>query len=99
MPRLSHRVAGQTRTQPTQEGLRKGGRHYRQRGSVSEGRVGVVQDQTYMYFMFLEPGPCFFTCVYVFRVATAQGKQGIWFLLFPDRENTGNFVLTQGKMC
>ena len=37
-----------------------------------------------------------------FRVATAQGKQGkqgIWFLLFPDRENTGNFVLTQGKIC
>ena len=31
------------------------------------------------------------------RVATAQGKLGIWFLLFPDRENTGNFVLTQGK--
>ena len=31
------------------------------------------------------------------RVATAQGKQGIWFLLFPDRENTGNLVLTQGK--
>ena len=31
------------------------------------------------------------------RVATAQGKQGNWFLLFPDRENTGNFVLTQGK--
>ena len=27
----------------------------------------------------------------------AQGKQGIWFLLFPDRENTGNFVVTQGK--
>ena len=29
----------------------------------------------------------------VSRVATAQGKQGkqgIWFLLFPDRENTGN---------
>ena len=26
-----------------------------------------------------------------------QGKQGIWFLLFPDRENTGNFVVTQGK--
>ena len=34
-------------------------------------------------------------CTY--RVATAQGKQGIWFLLFPDRENTGNFVETQGK--
>ena len=35
------------------------------------------------------------------RVATAQGKQGkqgIWFLLFPDRENTGNFALTQGKI-
>ena len=28
-----------------------------------------------------------------------QGKQVIWFLLFPDRENTGNFVLTQGKIC
>ena len=35
--------------------------------------------------------------VLIFRVATAQGKQGIWFLLFPDRENTGNFVVTQGK--
>ena len=32
-----------------------------------------------------------------FRVAMAQGKQGIWFLLFPDRENTGNFAVTQGK--
>ena len=31
------------------------------------------------------------------RVATSQGKQGIWVLLFPDRENTGNFVVTQGK--
>ena len=37
--------------------------------------------------------------IYIDRVATAQGKQGIWFLLFPDRENTGNFVLTQGKIC
>ena len=36
---------------------------------------------------------------YLVRVATAQGKQGIWFLLFPDRENTGNLVLTQGKIC
>ena len=26
------------------------------------------------------------------RVATAQGKQGIWLLTFPDRENTGNSV-------
>ena len=32
------------------------------------------------------------------RAATAQGKQGIWFLLFPDKENTGNFALTQGKI-
>ena len=32
------------------------------------------------------------------RVATAQGKHGIWFLLFPDRENTGNFAVTQGKI-
>ena len=34
------------------------------------------------------------------RVATAQGKQGIWMLTFPDRENTGNLVnliLTQGN--
>ena len=28
------------------------------------------------------------------RVATAQGKRGIWFLLFPDMENTRNFVWT-----
>ena len=26
------------------------------------------------------------------RVATAQGKQGIWLLTFPDRESTGNLV-------
>ena len=42
------------------------------------------------------------------RVATAQGKQGIWLLTFPDRENTGNLlnlifytgkiVATQGKL-
>ena len=25
------------------------------------------------------------------------GKQAIWFLLFPDRENTGNFVVTQER--
>ena len=30
-------------------------------------------------------------------MATTQGKQGIWFLLFPDREHTGNFAVTQGK--
>ena len=35
--------------------------------------------------------------LYKLRMATAQGKQGIWFLLFPDRENTGNFAVTQGK--
>ena len=36
------------------------------------------------------------------RMATAQGKQGIWLLTFPDRENTGNLVnlfFTQGKWC
>ena len=36
------------------------------------------------------------------RVATAQGKQGIRLLTFPDRENTGNLVnlfFTQGKWC
>ena len=31
-------------------------------------------------------------------MTTVQGKQGIWFLLFPDRENTGNFAVTQGKI-
>ena len=30
----------------------------------------------------------------MFRLHTAQGKQGILFLLFPDRENAGNFVTT-----
>ena len=25
-----------------------------------------------------------------YRVATAQGKQGIYMFIFPDRENTGN---------
>ena len=46
----------------------------------------------------------------MYRVATAQGKQGIWSSIFPDRENTGNLpkilkicfytgnlTLTQGK--
>ena len=36
----------------------------------------------------------------IYRVAMAQGKQGkqgIWFSIFPDRENTGNFAVTQGK--
>ena len=28
----------------------------------------------------------------LYRVATAQGKHGIWLLTFPDRENTGNLV-------
>ena len=35
--------------------------------------------QPYNYQMFI-------------RVATAQEKQGIWLLTFPDRENTGNLV-------
>ena len=29
---------------------------------------------------------------YLIRVAMAQGKQGIWLLTFPDRENTGNLL-------
>ena len=33
-----------------------------------------------------------FFYVSIDRVATAQGKQGIWLLTFPDRENTGNLV-------
>ena len=41
--------------------------------------------------------------LYILRVATAQGKQGIWFLLFPDGKHrefccdTGKNLLTQGK--
>ena len=42
-------------------------------------------------------GKDLFTDNEIYRVATAQGKQGIWFILFPDRENTGNFAVTQGK--
>ena len=43
------------------------------------------------------------------RVATAQGKQGIWLLTFSDRENTGilvnlifytgEIVSARGKFC
>ena len=29
---------------------------------------------------------------FLIRVATAQGKQGIWLLTFPDREKSGNLV-------
>ena len=32
------------------------------------------------------------TKMFFHRVATAQGKQGIRLLTFPDRENTGNLV-------
>ena len=42
-------------------------------------------------------GNTFIHYYHVVRVATTQGKQGISFLLFPDRENTGNFAVTQGK--
>ena len=31
-------------------------------------------------------------------VATAQGKQGIWVLTFPDRGNTGNLIFTWQKL-
>ena len=32
------------------------------------------------------------------RVGTAQGKQGILFLLFPDRQNTEIFLVRQGNL-
>ena len=34
--------------------------------------------------------PFSFNISYWYRVATPQGKQGIWRSIFPDRENTGN---------
>ena len=36
-------------------------------------------------------------CNIYIMMATAQGKQGIWLSLFPDRENTGNLGTTQGN--
>ena len=42
-----------------------------------------------------------YTVVGYNRVAMSQGKQEIWMLTFPDRENTGNLVnliFTQGKL-
>ena len=30
--------------------------------------------------------------IYLNRVSMAKGKQGIWLLTFPDRENTDNLV-------
>ena len=54
-------------------------------------RQDRTQQRCYLLFTTLEPK---FNGSYTLRVATAQGKQGIWFLLFPDRENTGNFALT-----
>ena len=38
----------------------------------------------------------------LFRVAMTQGKQGIWLLIFLDRENTENLVnliFDTGKLC
>ena len=50
-----------------------------------------MQDQhpakTFVLFGLSTKGP-----FPIIRVATAQGKQGIWLLTFPDRENTGNLV-------
>ena len=37
------------------------------------------------------------TVAQVLKVCRVATEQGIGFLLFPDRENTGNFVVTQGK--
>ena len=55
--------------------------------AIAKGTISLLQ-----YTVLTVAENCYYNC----RVATAQG---IWFLLFPDRENTGNFVLTQGKIC
>ena len=44
-----------------------------------------------MYFVTHQHS-CSFNPLANHRVATAQGKQGIWLLTFPDRENTRNLV-------
>ena len=62
--------------------------HYHEQiNSAAEENIDVMCEQAFFCYIHLT----------VSRVATAQGKQGIWFLLFPDRENTGNFIVTQGK--
>ena len=42
-------------------------------------------------------GVCLSTGGLVWRVCSGGGCL-VWFLLFPDRENTGNFAVTQGKI-
>ena len=62
--------------------------------------VDLRQDTSVNYLKIQCNNKLTFVSTSIYRVATAQGKQGkqgIWFLLFPDRENTGNFTLTQGK--
>ena len=49
------------------------------------------------HFLISRPDSC--SKLHKISVAMAQGKQGICFLLFPDRENTGNFAITQGTFC
>ena len=57
------------------------------------GKVGTLweslQKKYIKSYIILISGPLYQP---YFRVATAQGKQGIWLLTFPDRENTGNLV-------
>ena len=52
--------------------------------TVGEGEGGGMMSLPVWYHVHSRAVQC-----HLLRVATAQGKQGIWFLLFPDRENTG----------
>ena len=45
-----------------------------------------------LYDLYISLSRSTVTFPILIRVATAQGKQGIWLLTFPDRENTGNLV-------
>ena len=63
-------------------------------------RLFSQNDVLFLFYFLINPAgtTAILGSVNYIRVATAQGKQRIWFLLFPDRENTGNFALTQGKI-
>ena len=54
---------------------------------MSQGSQGVVETPIVLKGLKVQ---------YI-RVAMAQGKQGIWLTIFPDRENTGNLGTTQEK--
>ena len=60
-------------------------------------KIYIIMCVNLFYFIFgtFSPVQLFDLLTFdIFRVATAQG---IRFLLFPDKENTGNFFVTQGK--